>query len=596
MGPTEAAGLLRRDTLIYDRSLWSARPDRTASAGCQPVNGDITTRAMPLPIFRDFSFSFPRLLLALVLAALIAGCGGGSDSHPLMWQGSPPVGLLKDPPEGSGDPVPQTHRISTSAGEGGSINPATTTAVEGEASLLTILTEPGYSIATVEGCGGVIVAGNRYRTAPVTAPCTITASFTLDSRTVATFVRSAFGGSTTGDGEFLYGSEVTVTAVPDPGFVFVAWTEGSVLVSTEAEYTFELLANRSLSANFAVAATSTRVGMPPVGRVRLFEAGNAPSGVLFASTIEVAAGDGGIGIWRSADGGASWSRTADVEARFISIASADPSLVIAGHTGGYLISQDGGLSWSAGVIGAPGGASVAPEAAAAVNAEAIYMAVAAIAAPGLYRSLDLGASWERIRGPEPFLPITHIQLRHVAVSADDPAVIHALTIGNLNVWRSVDGGASFFSIRTGIAFDQPQVFDPGLRVDPQDADRILIENHITLNGGANWTPLVLPPRMVEMFDSLGNGPFEVVIAQDRVSPRNTVWLDGDLLRVEGNRLVVSQDQGASWSDLLTLVGSVGNFDTERLFLTEDALYLQLIGGPDMVQRVDLQLIRDALAE
>jgi hypothetical protein len=33
-----------------------------------------------------------------------------------------------------------------------------------------------------------------------------------------------------------------------------------------------------------------------------------------------------------------------------------------------------------------------------------------------------------------------------------------------------------------------------------------------------------------------------------------------------------------------------------LFLAEDALYLQLPGGPDLVQRVDLQLVRDALAD
>lgn len=531
-----------------------------------------------------------------LLVPLLAACGGdGNDSHPLMWQSSPPVGLLKE--QTGGGPDPRVHRVTAEAGTGGSVNPASTTAVHGDTSLLTILPDPGYSIAGVSGCGGELVSGNRYRTAPVTAACTVTASFAIDSYAVQTFVRSARGGSTAGDGVYEYGAEATVTATPDPGFVFVAWTDGPVVVSTDPVYTFEVLSNHSLSADFDVAKNATAVKMPPAGRVTLFEAGSAPAGVLFASTREVAAGDGNAGIWRSADGGLTWERTADIEATFIAIASGDPDLVIAGHAGGYLVSQDGGLEWSAGtitIIGV-GSVTVVPNDATAVTADGgIYATVSAAAAPGLYRSLDAGASWQRVFGPTQASSLADAQLRHVAVSPGDPQVIHAATGGDRNLWRSVDGAASFFSIRAGIALDQPAVFDAGLRVSPEDAAQILVEDHLSLNGGADWASIQLPPRTVLIPDPLGQ-EFEVELGQDRVSPRNTVWLDGRLLRVEGKRLLISDD-GVSWSELLVLAGSTGDYDTGRIFLAEDALYLQLTGGPNLVHRVDLSTILDAMED
>ena len=532
-----------------------------------------------------------RWLAVLLLASLLAACSsGGSDNHPLMWQSSPPVGLLKDQPGEGPDPV--VHRITAEAGDGGSVNPASTTAVHGSSSLLTIIPEPGYRIDEVQGCGGELVAGARYLTAPVTAPCTVTATFAIESYTVTTLVRSNRGGATAGDGVFEYGAEATVTATPDPGFVFVNWTDGPVVVSDDAVYTFEVRSNHSLSASFDIAKNAAAVKMPP-GRVTLFEAGNAPAGVVFAATREGGAEGGVAGIWRSADAGGSWERTSDIEAVFIAIASGDPDLVVAGHAGGYLVSQDGGLTWTAGSIVAPGGALVVPDDAAAVTAEGgIFAAVAAIVAPGLYRSLDAGASWQRVLGPAQAPAVADVQLRHVAVSPGDPLVIHAATGGNRNLWRSADGATSFASIRDGIALDQPQVFDAGLRVDAEDPPRILVESHLSLNGGADWTPVQLPPRTVLMEDPLGQ-EFEVELGEELVSPRNTVWLDGRLLRVEADRLMVSDD-GASWTELLELVGDSGDFDTGRIFLAEDALYLQLTGGPNLVHRVDLDTILEAL--
>ncbi|MCP5532626.1 MAG: putative Ig domain-containing protein [Akkermansiaceae bacterium] len=57
-------------------------------------------------------------------------------------------------------------------------------------------------------------------------------------------------GTTTGDGAFDPGTEVTVEATPEPGFRFVNWTDDGVVVANTAIFTFTLDVNHSLVANF----------------------------------------------------------------------------------------------------------------------------------------------------------------------------------------------------------------------------------------------------------------------------------------------------------------------------------------------------------
>ncbi len=61
------------------------------------------------------------------------------------------------------------------------------------------------------------------------------------------------GGIVTGGGGFHQGDTVTVTAVPNPNYNFVNWTEGGVVVSTLSTYTFNMsIFDRNLVANFQV--------------------------------------------------------------------------------------------------------------------------------------------------------------------------------------------------------------------------------------------------------------------------------------------------------------------------------------------------------
>ncbi|KAB2898471.1 MAG: PQQ-dependent sugar dehydrogenase [Dokdonella sp.] len=77
-------------------------------------------------------------------------------------------------------PAGTTHVVTPQAGAGGSLTPGTPQTVPHGATVgFTVTPAAGHLIGTVTGYGGTL-AGSQYTTAPVTADCTVSASFTLD--------------------------------------------------------------------------------------------------------------------------------------------------------------------------------------------------------------------------------------------------------------------------------------------------------------------------------------------------------------------------------------------------------------------------------
>ena len=68
--------------------------------------------------------------------------------------------------------------------------------------------------------------------------------------TVTVSANPTNGGTVTGDGTYQQGQSCTVSATANAGYNFVNWTEGGNVVSTNANYTFTVNANRTLVANF----------------------------------------------------------------------------------------------------------------------------------------------------------------------------------------------------------------------------------------------------------------------------------------------------------------------------------------------------------
>ena len=83
----------------------------------------------------------------------------------------------------------------------------------------------------------------------------ITSQHIINSETqfyyqINTQSNNALWGETFGDGLYILGTEASVSAQPYENYTFVNWTENGTQVSTNANYTFTVIGNRNLVANF----------------------------------------------------------------------------------------------------------------------------------------------------------------------------------------------------------------------------------------------------------------------------------------------------------------------------------------------------------
>ena len=70
--------------------------------------------------------------------------------------------------------------------------------------------------------------------------------------TVTVATNNSSYGTVSGGGQFNHGASCTVTATPADGYMFTSWTNNGTVVSSSAEYTFNVTSNTDLVANFAM--------------------------------------------------------------------------------------------------------------------------------------------------------------------------------------------------------------------------------------------------------------------------------------------------------------------------------------------------------
>ncbi|MDB5133109.1 MAG: cell wall/surface repeat protein [Mucilaginibacter sp.] len=132
-----------------------------------------------------------------------------------------------------------------------------------QSSSVTVTATPAAGFTFVNWTNGAAVAStNASYSFNMAGNMALVANFAPIVRfTVVTSSNPVAGGTTTGSGSYNSGSAVTTTATANAGYNFTSWTEGGVVVSTNPSYTFNILANRTLAANFAAIVAP---GAPPV--------------------------------------------------------------------------------------------------------------------------------------------------------------------------------------------------------------------------------------------------------------------------------------------------------------------------------------------
>jgi hypothetical protein len=167
-------------------------------------------------------------------------------------------------------PTPQptvnsnTVTITVSPPEGGSATGAGT--YLGLTNVIVSATpNPGYAFVNWTADGAVVSSSSDYTFTATN--CDLTANFAAVvtpqpmafTNIVTVSVSPPEGGSAMGGGTFVGLTNVTVSAMPNPGYTFVNWTVGDTVTSTSSNYTFTSVASLNLVANFGLSGPALAI-------------------------------------------------------------------------------------------------------------------------------------------------------------------------------------------------------------------------------------------------------------------------------------------------------------------------------------------------
>jgi photosystem II stability/assembly factor-like uncharacterized protein len=214
------------------------------------------------------------------------------------------------------------------------------------------------------------------------------------------------------------------------------------------------------------------------------------------------------GVFRTADGGASWEqvlfRSADAGASDLCFDPTNPRIVYAGlwqaRRGPYELvsggpgsglfrSDDGGRTWAelTDRPGMPKGVKGKVMVAASGARPGRVWAMVEAEQGGVFRSDNWGESWERLC-EDRNLRQRAWYYSHIYADPRDPETVWVL---NVETWRSVDGGRSFARVQV------PHGDNHDLWLDPANPRRMIIGNDggatVSLNGGVSWSSFYNQP-------------------------------------------------------------------------------------------------------
>ncbi|MFA6979594.1 MAG: Ig-like domain-containing protein [Ignavibacteriaceae bacterium] len=146
---------------------------------------------------------------------------------------------------------------------------------------VTALANAGYAFTNWTE-NGIQVSTNANYQFTISGNKTFVANFEVVKYVVALSSLPAAGGNANGAGTFNSGSSVTVTASGNTGYKFVNWTENGIQVSTNANYQFTIIGDRTLVANFIVGPGGLPIDLRSAGNFAIL-AGSGVSNTGFST-------------------------------------------------------------------------------------------------------------------------------------------------------------------------------------------------------------------------------------------------------------------------------------------------------------------------
>jgi len=145
-----------------------------------------------------------------------------------------------------------TFTVTPSAGAGGSMNPSTPQTVNyNQTTSFTVTPNANYHIVSVTGCSGTL-AGNTYTTGPITADCTVTATFAINTFTVTPSVTGSGTISPSTPQTVNYNQTTSFTVTPIANYHVASVTGCSGTLAGNTYTTGPITADCTVTATFAI--------------------------------------------------------------------------------------------------------------------------------------------------------------------------------------------------------------------------------------------------------------------------------------------------------------------------------------------------------
>jgi len=358
----------------------------------------------------------------------------------------------------------------------------------------------------------------------------------------------------------------------------ITWTstnlKGNVAVELSRDggltYTQTLAASSPVSAgtcNWAVtwpASTACRVKVTSLADLTLFDTSDANFSIIVITEAQwtqlplyggsilclavtpsnpqtLYAGTGGGGVFKSTNGGTSWSFSSsgltNSYVQCLAITPSNPQTLYAGTDGGVFKSTNGGTSWSAYSSGLTNSyvqcLAITPS-----NPQTLY---AGTGGGGVFKSGNGGVSWTASS-----TGLTNSNVKYLAITPSNPQILYAGTGGG-GVFKSSNGGTSWAASSSGLTDINVQ----SLAIDPNNPQTLYTGTNSgrifkSSNGGVSWSSSWLMSSYVQCL---------------AITPSNPQILYAG---TGGSGVFKSSNGGGSWSS-----SSTGLTDIDVLSLAID---------------------------